>query len=93
MTELQMHLEIPLGSDTDFIRLTSDVLCSLRPLAEQHKVSLKELGDLDTLPERICAEVAAANTIVSLIAVVGAWSRKTATADSSRREPMDSHGE
>jgi ubiquinone/menaquinone biosynthesis C-methylase UbiE len=78
----KMHLEMPLGSDADFIRLTSDVLCSLRPLAEQHKVSLKELGDLDTLPDRICAEVNAANTVVSLIAVVGAWSRKPVDSES-----------
>ena len=42
----KMHLEMPLGSDADFIRLTSDLLCSLRPLAEQHRVSLKELGRL-----------------------------------------------
>lgn len=83
----KMHLEMPLGSDADFIRLTSDLLCSLRPLAEQHKVSLKELGDLDTLPDRICAEVVTANTVVSLIAVVGAWTRKSATPDSSRSEP------
>lgn len=72
----QMHLEMPLGSDPEFVRLTSDVLCSLRPLAKQHKVSLKELGDLDTLPHRIHAEANAANTVVSLIGVVGAWSRK-----------------
>jgi len=74
----KMHLEMPLGNDADFIRLTSDLLCSLRPLAEQHKVSLQELGDLETLPDRICAEVATSNTVVSLIAVVGAWSRKPA---------------
>jgi ubiquinone/menaquinone biosynthesis C-methylase UbiE len=79
----KMHLEMPLGSDADFIRLTSDLLCSLRPLAEHHKVSLKELGDLDTLPDRICAEVTAENKVVSLIAVVGAWSRK----------PFDGQGE
>src|SRR5262245_6014323 len=72
----KMHLEMPLGSDADFIWLTSDLLCSLRPLAEQHGVCLEDLGDLDTLPHRICAEVVAANTVVSLIAVVGAWSRK-----------------
>jgi len=72
----KMHLEMPLGNDAEFIGLTSDLLCSLRPLADQHKVSLKELGDLDTLPDRICAEVAAANTVASLIAIVGAWSRK-----------------
>jgi hypothetical protein len=73
----KMHLEMPLGSDAGFIRLTSDLLCSLRPLAEQHRVSLKELGDLDTLPKRICAEVTATNTVVSLIAVVGTWSHKS----------------
>jgi|SRR5215831_4098161 len=88
----KMHLEMPLGSDADFIRLTSDVLCSLRPLAERHAVSLKELGDLDMLPDRICAEVADANTVVSLIAVVGAWSRKPDTADSSCSEPKECRG-
>jgi len=39
-------------------------------------VSLEDLADFDTLSDRICAEVVAANTVVSLIAVVGAWSRK-----------------
>jgi ubiquinone/menaquinone biosynthesis C-methylase UbiE len=81
----KMHLEMPLGSDAAFIQLTSDVLCSLRPLAEQHKVSLNELGDLPTLPDRICAEVTAATTVVSLIAVVSAWSRKPATTGASGR--------
>jgi len=84
----KMHLEMPLGNDADFIRLTSDLLYSLRPLVEQHKVSLRELGDLDTLPDRISAEVAEANTVVSLIALVGAWSRKPATADSARSEAV-----
>jgi ubiquinone/menaquinone biosynthesis C-methylase UbiE len=86
----KMHLEMPLGNNADFIRLTSDLLCSLRPLAEQHNISLKELGNLDTLRDRIYAEVAAANTVVSLIAVVGAWARMSTTGDSSRREPTDS---
>jgi ubiquinone/menaquinone biosynthesis C-methylase UbiE len=72
----KMHLEMPLGSEADFIRLTSDLLRSLRPLAEQQRVSLEDLGDFDTLADRICAEVVAANTVASLIAVVGAWSRK-----------------
>src|SRR5215813_10456865 len=79
----KMHLEMPLGNDAGFIGLTSDLLCSLRPLADQHKVSLNELGNLDTIPDRICAEVAAANTVASLIAVVGAWSRKPINASNS----------
>jgi len=89
----KMHLEMPLGNDADFIRLTSDLLCSLRPLAEQHKVYFKELGDLDTLQDRICAEVAAANTVVSLIGVVGAWSRKSIQTDSCHGKPADGEGE
>jgi len=87
-----MHLEIALGSDIDFLRVTSDLLCSLRPLAAQHNVSLKELGDLGTLLNRISAEITAANTVVSVVPLLGAWSRKSATADSSRGEPADSRG-
>jgi hypothetical protein len=88
----KMHLEIPLGSDVDFLRVICGLVCSLRPLSEQHNVSLEELGDLDTLPDRICAEVAAANTVVSIVPLLGAWSRKPATADSSRGEPADDRG-
>jgi ubiquinone/menaquinone biosynthesis C-methylase UbiE len=71
-----MHLEIPLGSDTGFIRVISDLVCSLQPLAERHGVSLEELGDLNTLRDRICAEVAAANTVVTVVPLVGVWARK-----------------
>jgi 2-polyprenyl-3-methyl-5-hydroxy-6-metoxy-1,4-benzoquinol methylase len=74
----KMHLEIPLGSDVDFLRVISDLVCSLRPLSEQHNVSLQELGGLDALTDRICAEIAAANTVVSIVPLVGVWSRKPA---------------
>lgn len=79
----KMHLEIALGNDIDFLRVTSDLLCSLRPLATQHNVSLKELGDLDTLLDRICAEIMAANTVVSVVPLLGAWSRKPADSGGS----------
>jgi len=79
----RMHLEIPLGSDVDFVRVISDLLCSLRPLAEQHNVSLQELGGLDTLPDRICAEIAAANSVVSIVPLVGVWSCKPADSQGS----------
>jgi SAM-dependent methyltransferase len=86
------HLEIPLGSDEGFIRVISDLVCSLRPLAHRHNVSLEELGDPNTLRNRICAEITAANTVVSVVPLLGAWSRKAATADSSRGEPDDGPG-
>ena len=70
-----MHLEIPLGNDTGFIRVISELVCSLQPLAEQHSVSMEELGDLNTLRDRICAEVVAANTVVSIVPLLGVWSR------------------
>jgi hypothetical protein len=79
----KMHLEIPLGSDADFLRVISDLVCSLQPLSEQHNVSLEKVGDLGTLTDRICAEVAAANTVVSIVPLLGAWSRKPADSRGS----------
>jgi len=79
----KMHLEIPLGSDTGFVRIISDLVCSLQPLAMVHNVSLEELGDLNTLRDRICAEIAAANTVVSVVPLLGAWSRKPAQSPGS----------
>ena len=65
-----------MGSDQDFIGLISDLLGSVRPLAEQHKVSLETLGDFATLPDRIQAEIAASNTVVGFVPLVGVWSRE-----------------
>ena len=72
----RMHLEIPLGSEPNFIRVISDLLCSLQPLAQAHNVLLEELGELNTLRDRMCAEIAAANTVVTLIPLVGVWAQK-----------------
>jgi ubiquinone/menaquinone biosynthesis C-methylase UbiE len=76
LPEPRMHLEIPLGSDSAFVRIISELLCSLQPLARQHRVSLEEVGDLNTLRDRICAEITTANTVVSVVPLVGAWSRR-----------------
>jgi len=72
-----MHLEVPLGSDASFTGIIADVLRSVRPVAEQHRVPLAELGTFDTLPERIQAEIASANTVVGIVPIVSAWSRKS----------------
>jgi len=73
-----MNLEMPLGNDPEFIRWVPDVLGSLLPQVQQFNLPLEPLGDLATLPQRLQAEIAAANTIVSWMAMVGAWSRKPA---------------
>ena len=71
-----MHMELLLGGDAESTGLIIDVLCSLRPLAQQHNVSLGALGDFDTLQERTQAEITEANTVVSFVPLVGVWSRK-----------------
>ena len=74
-----MSLEMPTGSDPEFTRWVPDVIGSLLPLVHQFHLPLEPLGDLGTLPERIHAEISAANSVVTWMALVGAWSRKPAT--------------
>jgi len=71
-----MSLAMPLGHDPEFTRWVPDVLGSLLPLVHQFKLPLEPLGDLNTLRERIHAEVVASNSVVSWVAMVGAWSHK-----------------
>lgn len=71
-----MHIETPLGSDADFTSLMCDLIGSVHPLARQHDVSLDVLGNLSTLSERIQAEVASSQTVVSFVPLVGVWARK-----------------
>jgi len=73
-----MHMEIPSGGEAAFTRIFCEILLSLRPRAQKIGVSLETLGDLATLRERVHAEVAASNSVVSFLPLVGAWSRKVA---------------
>jgi hypothetical protein len=56
--------------------LIYDLLSSVRPLIQQHDISLEALGNFDTLPDRIQAQVGASNTVVSFVPLVGVWARK-----------------
>jgi SAM-dependent methyltransferase len=71
-----MHMDIPLGTDRQFVGWICDLLFSLQPQAQQHNVSLEKLGDLTTLSDRLRAEVAASKTLVTWIGLVSAWTRK-----------------
>jgi SAM-dependent methyltransferase len=71
-----MHMEILLGGDADCMQMPIDVLRSLHPLAQQHKVSLEALGNLETLPARIHTEATRLNIVVNFIPIVSAWSCK-----------------
>jgi len=76
LTAPTMHMEMPLGNDPDFTRMIHDVLCSLRPQIEQLNLSVQTLVDFDTLQERLQAEVVASKTVVTWMALIGAWARK-----------------
>jgi SAM-dependent methyltransferase len=71
-----MHFEMPLGSEASFIAIFVDLLRSIRPLADQHSVPLEQLGDFDTLLDRVDAEIRTANTVVGIIPIVSAWVRR-----------------
>jgi hypothetical protein len=71
-----MRMEVLLGSDPGFTRWIYDLLCSLQPQIQQLNLPIDTLGDFDTLPERLQAEVAASRTVVPFVALVGAWSHR-----------------
>jgi len=71
-----MRMEILLGSDREFTRWIYDLLSSLHPQIPEHNQALELLGDFNTLPQRLHAEVAAAHTVVPFVGLVGAWSRR-----------------
>ena len=72
----KMRLEMELGHDPDFTRWVSDTVDSLQPQFHKFQISLDSLGDLDTLQERLHAEVASSRTVAPWIALVGAYSRR-----------------
>jgi protein-L-isoaspartate O-methyltransferase len=71
-----MHLDMELGHDTFIAELQTELLEAVTAAAEQHGISLAELGDLDTLPDRIQAELREARMPIGYVAMVSAWSRK-----------------
>lgn len=73
-----MRMEMMLGNDPEFTRWVPDVVRTLIPKFQEHRLSLEPLGDLDTLQERIQMEVASSNTVVPWLGLIGAWCRTPA---------------
>jgi SAM-dependent methyltransferase len=72
----EMHMEVLLGNDPGSMSWLRDILCSLRPQIDQHNLPVAPLGGLDSLPAKLSAELAAANTVAPWLAIVGACCRK-----------------
>ena len=71
-----MQMDVPLGSDPAFTRLMSDLFHTVRAQIPARDPALQKLGDLDTLPERLQAEVAASRSVAPYIGLVGARSKR-----------------
>jgi SAM-dependent methyltransferase len=71
-----MSTELPVGKEPYLAQWYCDTLCSLRPQIEQLHLPIESLGSLDTLVQRLQAEVAESKTVACWFASVGAWCRK-----------------
>lgn len=71
-----MRLYMELGHDPSFTRWLPDGLRTMLPHFSRFEISTEPLGDLDTLQDRLHAEVASAGTVVPWLAMVGAYSRR-----------------
>ena len=71
-----MRMELSLGREPDLAQWYYDLLCTLRPRIEQLHLSTESLGTLDTLMQRLLAEVAESNTVACWFGSVGTWCRK-----------------
>lgn len=74
-----MRLDMQLGKDPDIAEFFVGLIRTLRPQAKQYGVAIEALSDLETLRERLQAEVAASNAVGSWPAFVSAWSRTPAS--------------
>jgi len=68
-----MHLETMLGATREVTCWPSDLLRSTMPQVKAAGIGTDHLGDIDTLADRLHAEVEAAGTVVPEIGVVAAW--------------------
>jgi SAM-dependent methyltransferase len=71
-----MRMEALMGAEPKYTRWLFELFCTLRPKAEGLGLSLEELGNLETLSDRMQAEVVSAKTVASWVPLVGAWCRK-----------------
>ena len=71
-----MRVEMHIDRETLWGRWLVDTLRSLQQQTGDSDPRLAALGDFDTLPERLAAEVSAANSPAPWIAMVGAWATK-----------------
>ena len=76
LPEPAMRMELSFGTEPYLAQWYYDTLCSLRPKMERLHLPIESLGSLDTLVQRLQAEVVESKTVGCWFASVGAWCRK-----------------
>lgn len=76
LPEPTVRMELPMGRETYLAQWYYDTLCSLLPQMEHLHQPIGSLGSLDTLVQRLEAEVAESRTVACWFASVGAWCRR-----------------
>jgi hypothetical protein len=70
-----LRLETPIGRDVETRRWVYDLFCSVHQRFAELGIS-GSVGDLNTLSDRLDAELDATQSYAACIGLVGAWSRK-----------------
>jgi SAM-dependent methyltransferase len=70
-----MTSELLLGNAADLTRWLVDLLLVLRPKIHQLGLSIDDVGPMETLPDRLFAELASSNGVVGGPDIVGGWLR------------------
>jgi len=73
----KMHLDVLLETGSAAVREIHDIFRSLQPQITRSGLKLVPLGDLNTLPARLEAELAASNGPATWLGLVGAWCHKS----------------
>jgi 2-polyprenyl-3-methyl-5-hydroxy-6-metoxy-1,4-benzoquinol methylase len=74
----RMHLDVLFETGPAAVGEIHDIFRSLQPQIARTGLKLAPLGDLDTLPARLEAELAASDGPATWLGLVGAWCRKPA---------------
>jgi SAM-dependent methyltransferase len=75
LTTPAMTSEMLLGNAADLTRWLVDLLLVLRPQILKLELPFDDVGPIETLPERLFAELAAVKSVIGGPDIVGVWSR------------------
>ena len=74
-----LRLETPIGNDPETRRWVYDLFCTVWRRFDEFGISATAVGDMETLFDRLEAELESTQSYAACIGLVGAWARKPHT--------------